>query len=295
MGCDEKAIMKIVTHSKYNNPFAVAQLVTDYNKRFMRDLLKDIEGETHGDFETGLMAFLRGPLANDVHTLNKALDRAGTDEESLLDVLLCRTNADIRAIAAEYRLRIGRDLLHDVKEDVNEDLGRLYSMALAGTRAEPGAPIIPTEIDHKIAEIHRATEGIRGSNAIAVAQVLTSSNDAQVRAMADAYRQKYHRSLEDVIEKEFGGDMEDALLRMLETGVDRAKSDAVGIWQPLNKTVRKDRILVNRVLTLYRDRPRLDAAKAAYKKKYGGTMARDFKTIMSGDYEDLMIGFVGKD
>jgi annexin A7/11 len=295
MGCDEKALIRVLTNAKYGNPWVMSQLVHDYNKRFLRELASDIESETRGDLETGLLALVRGPLEQDARALNKALNRMGTDEDVLMDVLLCRSNADLRAISAEYKRIVRKDLLADIREDVDDTLFRLYSMVLGATRAEDAAPVVPADIDHKAAELQRATEGMVGANAIVVAQIFTSCNDAQIRALSETYQRKYHRSLEDVIEKEFRGDMEDVLLRMLTNGMDRARADAVRLREPLTKTVRKDSIFIHRVVSLYWDRPRLDAAKLAYKKRYGWTLSKDIKDILSGDYEDLMMALVRKE
>jgi annexin A7/11 len=295
MGCDEKALIKVLASPKYSNPWAMAQLVNDYNKRFIRDLAKDIESETRGDLEDALLALIRGPLQHDIYTLDKALNRAGTDEEALMDVLLCRSNADLRAIAAEYKRVHRKELLAEIKDDVEDTLYRLYSMVLAANRAEDAAPVIPAEIDAKVTELQRATEGTIGSNGIAVAQVLASSNAAQIHAMTDAYARKYHRSLEEVIEKEFRGDMEDALLRLILSAKDRARADAERIRAPLTKTMRKDKLLIHRILALYWNPPRLAEAKAAYKKAYYRTLSKDLKEILSGDYEDLMMALVGKE
>lgn len=294
MGCDETALIKAFTSEKYRNPWCMAQLEEDYNKRFMRNLAKDIESETHGDFETALLALIRGPLANDAHLLEKALSRAGTDEDALMYVLLNRSNADLAAITAEYKRIHGRDLLAEIKDDVSSDLYRLYSMVLGATRAEEGAPVLPHEIDQKVTELQRATEGTIGTNVVAVAQVFSSCNSAQTHALSEAYQRKYHRSLREVIEKEFHGDMEDILLTMLTSATDRARVDASQLRTPLYKTVRKDRLFIHRVLTLYRDRERLDAAKDAYKKQFGVSLAKDVKDQLSSDYEKLMLALLGE-
>ncbi|KAL1878139.1 hypothetical protein VTK73DRAFT_8019 [Phialemonium thermophilum] len=293
MGCDEGAVVKVLTSPKYAYPWAMAQLVQDYNSRFIRDLAKDIESETRGNLELTLLALLRGPLENDARTLARALDRAGTDEEALMDVLLCRSNADIRAITAEYKRVTNRELLKDLRDDVDDNLFRLYSMVLAATRAEDAVPPHPAEIDQKVTELQRATEGTIGANAVAVAQIFTSSNDAQLRAVDEAYKRKYHRSLEDVIEKEFRGDMEDALLRMLYHARDRARLDAERLRQPLFHTVRKDKLLIYRVTSLYWDRSRFEAAKEAYKRRFHQNFAKDIKEFLSGDYEDAMLALIG--
>ncbi|KAI1046979.1 hypothetical protein LB505_014506 [Fusarium chuoi] len=294
MGCDEKALIRVLISPKYADPWTMAQLVRDYNSRFMRDLAKDIESETRGDFETCLLALVRGPLENDVQNLSKALNRAGTDEDALNDVLLCRSNADIRAIIAEYKRFRGKELLVDIKEDVDDTLYRLYSMVLAARRAEDNAPVIPHEIDQKITELQRATEGTIGANAVSVAQIFTSSNDAQVRAMNDAYQHKYHRSLESVIEKEFRGDMEDVLLRILYHAQDRARADAGRLSMPLNKSMRKDRLFINRLVSLYWDQGRLYQTKQAYKPVTGATLSGNIKSVLSGDYKDFALALIGE-
>jgi annexin A7/11 len=294
MGCDEKALIRVFTSPKYTNPWSMAKLVQDYNSRFIRDLAKDIESETRGNLETTLLAIMRGPLENDARVLDKALNRLGTDEEALNDVLLCRSNADLRAIAAEYKRIKNRDLLTEIKEDVDDNLFRLYSMILSAARAEDAHPVVLAEIDQKTMEVQRATEGTIGANAIAVAHVFTSSSDSQINAIAEAYQRKYHRSLKDVIEKEFRGDMEDALLRMLESAKDRAKADAERLRLPLFKTNRQDRLFINRIVSLYWDRSRLDATKAAYKARYGRPLSKDVKDALSGDYEDMILALIGE-
>ncbi|KAL2752985.1 hypothetical protein ACRALDRAFT_1052743 [Sodiomyces alcalophilus JCM 7366] len=290
IGCDEKSLIRILTSPKYANPWAMAQLVRDYNSRFIRDLAKDIESETRGDLETTLLALLRGPLENDARILDKAINRMGTDEDALNDVLLCRSNADLRAIQTEYRRIRNRDLLVDIKGDVNDTMFRLYSMLLAGTRPEDAAPVLPHDIDAKVTELQRATEGTIGVNAIAVAQVFASSSNPQIAAMIDAYRRKYHRDLHQVIAKEFRGDMEDALLRMLQISENRAAADADRLREALTKG--KTRLFANRVVTLYWDRSRLDAAKAAYKSKHGRPFAKDVKEVLGGDFEDVILALV---
>lgn len=295
MGCDERALIRVLTQSKYANPWFVEQLVHDYYTSFEDDLLKHVEKETHGDLEKGLMAILRGPLKHDVVTLHEAMDGTGTDEEAVNDVLLCRSNADINAIKALYKKKHLRDLKSRLDDEVQSDMRRLYGMVLSATKAEEAAPVIPADIDKKVVELHQATEGIIGANAISVAQVMTSSNAAQIRAISQAYKTKYHRSLEDVIEKEFRGDMEDALLQILLSAENRAKFDAERLRAPILKKIRKDERFVYRLVGLYWDSPRLQEAKQAHKQHFGRPLSKVVKEELSGDYEDLMMALIGKE
>lgn len=293
-GTDEKALIGVIASPKYANPWIMQQLAADYNHRFMRDLAKDIESETSGDLEEALITLIRSPLEQDVRVLNKALDRAGTDEDAVNDVLLNRSNADLRVIVPEYKKIVGRDLLKDIQDDVNEPMGRVYSMVLSAQRAEDSAPVIPQEIEKHVAELQRATEGTSGGNAISVAQIFTSSNDAQIKAMAHLYHQKYHKHLTEAVEKAFRGDMEDVLMRMLVHGVNPALSDAEQLGIPLNKSPRKDSLFINRLVRLHRDRPRLERLKEPYKKKWGKTLGADIREELKGDYERCMLAIIGE-
>ncbi|KAK4238409.1 hypothetical protein C8A03DRAFT_33547 [Achaetomium macrosporum] len=290
MGCDEKALIRVLTSPQYANPWAMLQLVQDYNTRFLRSLEEDIKSETRSGLETALLALMRGPLGHDVHVLDKSLNRMGTDEAALMDVLLNRSNADLRAITAEYKRVTQRDLLVDIKDDVDEALFRLCSMVLAANRAEDTAPVLAHEIDAKVTELQRATEGMIGANAVAVAQIFATSNASQIAAMADAYQRKYHRLLAEVIEKEFRGDMEDALLRMLTAAQNRAESDAFRLREALTK--RKDKLFINRVVSLYSDLPRLEAAKQAYRKRFNVSLAKEVKDLLKGDLEDVILAMI---
>lgn len=298
MGCDERALIKVFTKQEYSSPWAMKQLAQDYKIRFTDPLIKDIKSETRGSFEDALVALIQGPLETDARTLDKAMDRAGTDETALADVLLCRSNADIRAIAKKYKEITGKDLAKEIKSEVSETLQRLYSMVLSAQRKEPSpyAPVNHQEVEKHVIELHQATEGVIGSNAISVAQIFASSSDQHIAALNTEYQRKYHRSLQDVIEKEFRGDTEDALLHMLMMGTNRAKADAEWLRQPLTRGAGvKHKHFIYRVTNLYWNKQRFNQAKQEYERMYRRKLAKDAKEMLSGDYEDLIIALIGKD
>jgi annexin A7/11 len=295
-GCDKNALIKVFTDSKYANPWAMEQLVTDYNKRFLRNLAEDIKKETSGGLEDTILALIRGPLANDVRAIHKAIEGAGTDKAALADVLLGRSNADVRAIANAYRRQHGNDLLTDIKEDIRDDkMCRIYSMVLAATRQEPQVPVNPQEIDTKVTELQRATEGIVGANEIAVAEILVNANSSQLTAMTELYQRKFHRSLEKVIENEFRGSMEDAFLHMLAQGANQAKADAEWLRSALMRRMGpKDRYFIYRLTTMYWERSRLDAAKEAYQQHFGHKLRVDVLEALEGSYESVVMALIGE-
>jgi annexin A7/11 len=92
-GTDEDALIRILAPM---GPLEVESVKDAFKQNHKRDLMKDVHSETSGYFREGLEAILRGPLEQDCYTLREGLKGIGTKEEFLDEVLLGRSNADIR-------------------------------------------------------------------------------------------------------------------------------------------------------------------------------------------------------
>jgi len=289
-GTDEQALIRTLSRL---DPIQVAVLRTTYQQRHGCNLESDIASETSGYFKEGLLAIVRGPLAQDVHNLHKALAGLGTKEKVLNDVLLARSNADMHAIKTAYAAHHGRPLERDVRDDLSLKTARLFAMVLAATRQEDSAPVLPQQVDADVMELHRATEATKlGADAIAVCAIVSSRSDGQLRAVALAYEAKYRIPLEKVVQKEFSGHMLDALLLMLRAGTDRAMRDARALEETMKGMGTKDDLLVNRVVRAHWDRAHLEQVKGAYRHKYKRELRERIKGDTRGDYERLLLAMI---
>lgn len=197
-GTDERTLIMILAN---RDPIQIGLIREAYTKTIRRNLEADIRSEVSGYFEEGLLALCRGPLLQDCHILRNAMEGLGTKESDLNDVLLSRSNADIAAIKSCYQRTYHRSLEADLKGDLSMKTERHFMMVVSGTRAEDSAPVVPQSIDADVLELYKATEGKTGTDEILVCSILTSRNDAQIRAIAQVYEQKYRRPLETVIRK----------------------------------------------------------------------------------------------
>lgn len=289
-GTDEKALIQILSRL---DPLQIEGVRQAFHQRHHRNLVNDIYSETSGHFREGLVALARGPLNQDVHNLNDAMAGLGTKESVLNDVLLGRSNADINAIKAVYHQTYHRSLESDCHGDLSMKTERLFDMVLAARRNEESSPIIPQQIDADVTELYRATEAHTvGTDEISVCSIISSRSDGQLRAIDQAYQQRYQRSLEKVILKNFTGHMEKVLIFMLSAAVDRAKHDAWLLEDAMKGAGTKDVLLVNRVVRISRDRARMQQAKAAYRHFYKQELRNRIQGETSGDYERLMVALV---
>jgi annexin A7/11 len=197
-GTDEKALIR---HLATKDPLQVNVIRQAFRTRFSRDLLNDVKSETSSWFEEGLCAIIRGPLMQDVVNLHEAMDGPGTKEKVLNDILLGRSNTDLRAIKDLYHKTYHRSLESAVKADLSMKTERHFLMVLEANRAEESAPVIPQQIDQDVMEIYKATEGKVGTDELLVCSILSKRSNAQIGAIAHTYKQKFTKDLESVIKR----------------------------------------------------------------------------------------------
>jgi annexin A7/11 len=287
-GTDEKVLIQVL--SQVPDPQHMEKLRRTYDDQHRRSLLKDLESETRGWFEAGLLALARGPLQQDAYCVDKAIRGIGTKETLLDDVLLGRSNADMRAIKACYQQIYGKDMAKEIKEDLSMKTERLYEYVLEARRAEESTPCLPHEIEQQTDRFQQATEGTKlGTNQDVVSQILASSSDGQIRAINQRYQEKYRKTLDDVIKSEFSGHMEHALRLMVRRAVDRVKADAEDLEATMKGPGTKDELLVNRLVRIHWNREHLRQVNVAYHHFFHKKLVDRVRGDTSGDYSRLMM------
>ena len=288
-GTDETTLIRTLAHIP---AVEIPCLKTTYQQRHHRSLEKDIASETSRYFEDCLLSILRGPLQQDIWCLNHALHGPGTRESWLNDILIGRSNADMHAIKQAYQQTYHRSLESDVRGDLSAKTERMFMMLLAGTRQEDSAPVLPQNVDADVAELHRATEGKVGTEQLTVCSILSARSDGQIRAIALAYEAKYHKPLEKVLEAEFSGHMEQALVQMVRCGKDRAMRDAERLEDCMRGAGTKDELLVARIVALHWDRAHMAQVRGAYKHRFRTDLTARVRQETSGDYQRCLIAMI---
>jgi len=262
-----------------------------YNERFQRSLLKDLHSETSGNFRDALLALARGPLDQDVHLVHNAIAGLGTNEHMLDDVLMGRSNADIKAIKDAYHREHHKDPSKAISEDLSMQTEKLFEYILSASRVEESVPINFTEIEDKVDRLYNATEGHQfGHIADAVCQIIAFSSNVQLRAINVRYTEKYRHDLDHVIKHNFSGHMENALRLMLGRAVDRAKSDADGLENAMTGIGTQDQLLIERMVRArMMGHEHMRQVCFAYQKWYGKNLSERIRGETSGHYKDLMM------
>ncbi|OJD12367.1 hypothetical protein AJ78_07027 [Emergomyces pasteurianus Ep9510] len=283
---NQNALIEILSKA---DPLEIERLKDTFAKKFGSDLKEDIKSKTSANFKTVLVALVHGPLKQDVHALREAVKGAGTDEAMLNDVLLGRSNADIRAIKTAYAAEFTKRTLEaDVRGDLSGDVKALFNIILTASRAEENEPILPDDINRAVKDIRSATATL-SSDAALVGRVFARHSNAQLRAIKQQYDAQYKTVLERTIKSKFSGHMQEALLAMLQSAVDPIKRDVEGLENAMKGWGTKDGHLIERLVRIHWDKARLAQVKAMYKSIYYKELSSRIKGETSGHYRSALL------
>jgi annexin A7/11 len=288
-GTDEKALIGALAKK---DPMQINTIRAQYDQRLMRNMVQDLEKETSGYFAKGLAEIARGPLISDCYNLMEAMKGMGTKEVILDDILIGRSNADINAIKQKYQELFQRPLQRDLQGDLSAGTEQMYDMIVAARRAEDSHPVNPQEIEQAVTDLQAGMGGFASKNVPQVCQILTSKNDAQLKAIAQSYQQRFQKSLDGVIKNAFSGHMEDALRLLLHRATNRPEAEAVRLEETMAGMGTKDELLVQRVVRCHWDRNFMNQVSNAYKQVYKKDLIKRIEGETRGDYEKLLVACV---
>ncbi|KAL2830577.1 hypothetical protein BDW59DRAFT_141126 [Aspergillus cavernicola] len=288
-GTDEKALIQVLSKL---DPLQIAAVRATYTSHIRRDLHADVKSETSSYLRQGLLAIIDGPLMFDTASARDAVQGMGTKEWLLNDVLLGRSNADINAIKSSYQRTYRRSLERDVEDDLSFKTKTLFAFVLRAARHDESAPIDYRAIQAEAQSVHAATAARMVNNADEVSSLFARSSSNELKALNQAFSERYHISLESHIEKEFSGHMKDALLHILRSAIDPAMRDAVLLEECMKGMGTKDERLVVRAVRVHWDRQHLDTVKRAYQHKYKQDLIKRVQSETSSDFQRLLVAML---
>jgi len=282
---DEGALIQVL--SKRSHPLEIASRKKAYagNSKYFgksspKDLLDIINNRTFnfsGGFKSTTHALVAGPLELDVFLLRKALKRAGTTEQYLDMVLLCRSNEDIKAISDRYRevSSSSKTLLQALEGDLSGDILDLYKAVLLAERYwdDPTIPLPREELERNIRSLFAALTG-----RVDINTVITFFVHGSFHRLASISREwksvTNQKPLESYIEEKFYGHMKDALSYIMLSAKDRTLAQVAMLDKSLRASSgplghKEEEIAVQVVKLVWEDQLRVGSPQAS-----GGSYTR---------------------
>ncbi|GAB5567222.1 annexin A6 isoform X1 [Prionailurus iriomotensis] len=197
----------------------------------------------------------------DAKALRKAMKGLGTDEDTIIDIITHRSNAQRQQIRQTFKSHFGRDLMADLKSEISGDLARLIL----------GLMMPPAHYDAK--QLKKAMEGA-GTDEKALIEILATRTNAEIRAICEAYKEDYHKSLEDALSSDTSGHFKRILISLATGNREEGGED--------RDQAREDAQVAAEILTLFQE----------FVKMTNYDVEHTIKKEMSGDVRDVFVAIV---
>ena len=178
---------------KYPTNAKRVKLREEYQKKFGRDLIQDIDKYMGSDLKNTLMAMYKDPVEYDTDLLYFAMKGAGTNEQTITDVLCFRSFDRLNKIKEKFKEKYGKDLISEIKSETSGAYQKIAMNILEKERSKNTSPDLDT--CKKIAEeIYKAGEGKLGTNDDVFIKYFCSLSGEELALVGKEYHKNYKKN-----------------------------------------------------------------------------------------------------
>lgn len=288
-GTDEVTIIDIFTKRSAKQRLQVALF---FKTMYGKDLLQDLKSETSFNFKLLIEAMMHDTPHFEAWTLRRSMKGAGTDEQSLIEIICTKSNAEIRAMRAAYGdLYPGRDLEKDVRDETSGHFKRLLTSCLTANRQE-NEPVDREKARKEAEELHAAGEKKWGTDESKFNHILAMRSYDQLLAIFEEYRKVSSYDIVRTIEHEMSGDVKGAFYALVMCVKDRPKYFAERVYKAMKGAGTDDDGLIRIIVS--RSEIDMIEIKEAFFNLYNKSLAKMIKDDVTGYYRDMLVGIVGE-
>ncbi|KAM9330707.1 annexin A1 [Gastrophryne carolinensis] len=289
-GVDEGTIIDIL--AKRTN-CERQQIKAAYQQQTGKNLDDALKKALKSHLEEVVLALMKTPAQYDAHCLRNAIKGLGTDESTLVEILVSRNNSELREIIKVYKEEFKKDLAKDVASDTSGDFQKALLAILSCNRSESTA-VNEEQADNDARALFVAGEQRKGTDVAAFINILTARSPCHLRQVFSKYRKYSSNDMAKAIDLELKGDIENTLMSIVKVATSKPIyfAERFNLAMKGSGTRHKDliRLLVSRCEV------DLKEIKYHYKRMYGKPLGQAIKEEkLKGDYELIMLCLCGPD
>lgn len=318
-GTDESQFNRILASRSFPQ---IRATLEEYQKISKKDMEEVLKSEFSGDILSGMKSIVRC-VRNRFHyfarQLQKTMSGLGTDDSSLIRIIISRCEIDLVQIKEEFKKLTGKTLEQYICDDISGDYQRLMLALAAGgppPKATAGKAFVESvkyktdqQLDEDVklenepkkedptllpyasfnaeqdcAVLMKAMKGL-GTDEKAIISVLAYRSMEQRQKIALTYKTQFGKDLASELSSELSGNFKTLCVEML---LGPAEFDA----KQLNKAIKglgtDEKVLVEIICT--RTNAQLNNIKTAYKTMFNKDLETDIAGDTSGYFKRLLIG-----
>uniref|UniRef100_A0A8C1LRL8 Annexin n=1 Tax=Cyprinus carpio TaxID=7962 RepID=A0A8C1LRL8_CYPCA len=273
IGTTEKTLIDILTQRSNAQRQLICKAYQDATGRTLCDAL---EGDTHGHFEDILVALITPHPKFDCQEFIQAIKGAGTNESILIELFASRSNHQIKAMCDAYLAETGRALIHDLKSEVSGDFEKtLLILAEVHLTFSPKFFKTSSSIFPTVQILYEAGEKNWGTEESKFIDILCHRSVPQLRQTLVEYKSLSGKTLQESIEREMSGRLEEILVAIVKC----VKSVPAYLAERLYKSMKGASTTESTLTRIIVSRSEVDLQdiKAEYKKLFGTSLYSDIE------------------
>ena len=289
LGTDEDTIIKIIANRTNEHRLKIRE---SFKKQFNKEIIDSFKSELSGNLEDTVVALFQSPIEYDVAQLKKSMKGAGTDEDSLIEIVCTRPQSVLKEIKVKYKETYGKELEEDVKDDTSGDLLRLLLTIIKCERSENANPKhLESEAEAK--ELIAEGEANWFKEGSKFEKLVLKDSAEEIVLVARHYYKLKNKTILDVIKENCKSDKDVSNLYQSVIYAVTSPSEyfAMKVYKSIKGWGTNDNMLIRVLIT--RDEKDMPQIKKFYKKLYKKDMLDDIKGDCSGDYQKLLIELAG--
>ncbi|MCJ1337725.1 hypothetical protein MMC09_003008 [Bachmanniomyces sp. S44760] len=290
-------IVEVLPHLSDDHMMA---LRTEYKKHIKVggkgiNLAKHIKMKVTGNLGKIAYPTALGRWEGEAHWANFWYQSGTSRRELLIESLMGRSNAEIRAIKECFRDKRYNDSLEKCMEmELKKDKFRnAVLLVLEEKRMDEITPLSSKLIRQDVEELHRALTSKEGGET-AMINIVVVRSDTHLREVLRAYEGNYRKNFAREMIQKSRNLVGETLAHILNGVLNRPVRDALLLHQALTEENSKDRteLLISRLVRFHWEPRHLERVKAEYKRKYGGRVEDDVKKGTKGEFGEFCEGLL---
>ncbi|XP_075297733.1 annexin A6 isoform X3 [Opisthocomus hoazin] len=272
----------------------------EYLKISGKPIERSIRGELSGDFEKLMLAVVkcvRSTAEYFAERLHKAMKGLGTRDNTLIRIMVSRSEIDMLDIREVFRTKYEKSLYNMIKEDTSGEYKKALLKLCGGDDEGDGGGDVLTEPqlrgtvqpaagfndDGDAQVLRKAMKGL-GTDEGAIIDVVTQRSNAQRQQILKAYKAHYGRDLMADLKSELSGSLAKLILGLMLTP---AQYDAKQLQKAVEGAGTDESVLIEIMAT--RNNKEIAAINEAYQEAYHKRLEDDLSSDTSGHFKRILV------
>uniref|UniRef100_A0A8C9ERF8 Annexin n=1 Tax=Pavo cristatus TaxID=9049 RepID=A0A8C9ERF8_PAVCR len=295
LGTDEGAIIEVLTQRSNAQR---QQILKAYKAHYGRDLLADLKSELSGSLAKLILGLMLTPAQYDAKQLRKAVEGAGTDESTLIEIMATRNNQEIAAINEAYQQAYHKSLEDDLSSDTSGHFKRiLVSLALGNrdegpenlTQAHEDAKVVAETL--KLADV--ASNDSSDSLETRFLSILCTRSYPHLRRVFQEFIKMTNHDVEHAIRKRMSGDVRDAFVAIVRSVKNKPAFFADKLYKSMKGAGTDERTLTR--IMISRSEIDLLNIRGEFIDLFDKSLYHMIEKDTSGDYRKALLALCGGD